>query len=298
MTKEEQNFKGYLWPYVYWPAHPDPLFEEFTYGDIGARGRKLKTTLNAGDFIFFWTNIAGRQYITAYYVVSEVVDTKTARQDKLIRKVFKNPHFTRKEIYEDDVVVFGDPEKSRKLGIPLLFDKRLADKLSLEICFSSSRTEAQNIGSACRQPRKLTEKDVKVLLDEIEDNVTKGKFPLAIPDWHEKEIESVLTRNPELLEKGYKIVKRKIDTGHGEIDLLFEDQEGNFIVTEVKEGVASEKTLAQVLDYKSWLEEKHPDKKIKATIVCATPHPRLQRVAKELNVLIYVYGGKFYTEKI
>ena len=286
-----------MWPYVYWPDHPDPVFEEFSYGDIGARGRKLMDTLNPGDFMFFWTNIAGRQYITAYYIVSEVVDVNKTRQDRL-KRGFKNPHFIRKDNYEDDFVVFGDPERSRKLGIPLLFDERLADRLSLEIDFSPSRTEAQNIGSACRQPRKLTENDVKVLLDEIEDNVTKGRFPLSIPDWHEREIESLIACNPELLEKGYKFLKRKVDTGHGEIDLLLEDREGNLIVTEVKEGVASEKTLTQVLDYRSWLEKTNPGKKAKATIVCATPHPRLQRVAKELNVPIYVYGGKFYTEQI
>jgi len=31
-----------LIPYVHLYDHPDPLFEEFTYGDVGARARKLK----------------------------------------------------------------------------------------------------------------------------------------------------------------------------------------------------------------------------------------------------------------
>lgn len=100
-----------------------------------------------------------------------------------------------------------------------------------------------------------------------------------------------------VLEKGYKLINRQINTPHGEIDLLFEDREANLIVIEVKEGVASEKTLTQVLDYKSWVEKKYPNKKVEALIVCATPHPRFERGAQNLNILIYVYGGKFFTEK-
>lgn len=38
-----------LIPYVPLSGHHDPILEEFTYGDIGARGRKLKKDLSKGD---------------------------------------------------------------------------------------------------------------------------------------------------------------------------------------------------------------------------------------------------------
>jgi len=41
-----------LIPYVKLPSHHDPLFEEFTYGDLNGRGRKLKA-LQPGDHVFF-----------------------------------------------------------------------------------------------------------------------------------------------------------------------------------------------------------------------------------------------------
>jgi hypothetical protein len=41
-----------LIPYVYLYDHPDPLFEEFTYGDIRARARKLKKFLKRGTMSF------------------------------------------------------------------------------------------------------------------------------------------------------------------------------------------------------------------------------------------------------
>lgn len=64
-----------LIPYVHLYNHPDPLFDEFTYGDSGARARKLKNDLNKGDYVFFHTSTGGKKYITGYYVVERVIDT-------------------------------------------------------------------------------------------------------------------------------------------------------------------------------------------------------------------------------
>jgi hypothetical protein len=58
-----------LIPYVYLYGHNDPLFEEFTYGDVKTRARKLRNKLKKGDYVFFHTSMGGKKYITAYYVV-------------------------------------------------------------------------------------------------------------------------------------------------------------------------------------------------------------------------------------
>src|SRR5262245_10676667 len=109
-----------LIPYVKLPDHNDPLFNEFTYGDVGQRGRKLKT-LQPGDHIFFHTTIQGRKCITAYYTVARVMDTKDVVKDPDLSSKFKNPHIARwlgrleykRHSPDDDVLVFGDPITSR-----------------------------------------------------------------------------------------------------------------------------------------------------------------------------------------
>jgi hypothetical protein len=45
-----------LIPYVYIPNHVDPDLTEFTYGDGGARARRL-LSLQQGDFVFFHSTI-------------------------------------------------------------------------------------------------------------------------------------------------------------------------------------------------------------------------------------------------
>lgn len=254
---------SFLYPYRYLPDHPDPLFDEFTYGDARARGKRLKEKLNRGDHIFFWTNIAGMQYITAYYVVDKMLEVDEAKKDHKIMEKYRNPHLKRsfyegKDVsYENDVVVFGDVKKSRKLGIPLSFNRTLAERFVFNppktIDFQNNRTDAENIGSACRQPRELTKEDVKFLLTEIENLNTDGKFPLDISDWREEEIESVLAKNPDLIDPDFKLVSRQL---HGHIDLVFEDSNGNLTVVEVKEGLAPEGTLTQILDYRQVIKEK------------------------------------------
>ncbi len=52
-----------LVPYVHL-CLPDPFFTEFTYGDRGDRGYKLKSDVNRGDYIFFHTSRGGKKLIT------------------------------------------------------------------------------------------------------------------------------------------------------------------------------------------------------------------------------------------
>ena len=80
-----------LIPYVHLRP-PDPLFDEFTYGDRGDRGRKLKSDVNKGDYIFFHASRDGKKYITAYYVVDRVLDVIDACQDDTICLKYKNHH--------------------------------------------------------------------------------------------------------------------------------------------------------------------------------------------------------------
>jgi hypothetical protein len=168
-----------LIPYVHLYNHPYPLFEEFTYGDSGARARKLKNNLEKEDYVFFHTSIGGKKYITAYYVVDRVLDTAEAIKDRNIVANYKNPHISEflsgeRTDKDDDVVLFGDPITSRIIEKALIFDKTLAEKLSLNIKFPKGKTETQAIGSATRAWRELTDKDVEVLLEATKSSEKEG----------------------------------------------------------------------------------------------------------------------------
>ena len=101
-----------LIPYVMLPGHPDPLFNGFTYGDLGQRGNQLKT-FKKGSYIFFHTSRYGKKFVTAYYVVDRAMDIATAVEDKLISVKYKKPHIqeclTGERKIDDSVILFGDP---------------------------------------------------------------------------------------------------------------------------------------------------------------------------------------------
>lgn len=161
-----------LIPYIQ-SSHLDPAFEEFTYGEIRQRAHKLKTATNQGDFIFFHTSISGRKFITAYYVVEQVLDTLLVCQQKAFISKYKNPHIEewlsgdRSIHHDDDVILFGNPKESKVLKKPLLFDKELAEGLTLGIKFSATLSERKSIISSTRAWRELTDKDVIFLLTSV-----------------------------------------------------------------------------------------------------------------------------------
>jgi hypothetical protein len=150
-----------LIPYIQKWDHHDPFIEEFTYGDIGRRAKKLKKDLEKGDYVFFHTTTNGIKLITAYYVVDRVLDIASVIKERNLLAKYKNPHIEecmRSAVPQkaENVVLFGDPISSKVLRRPLRFDKNLARKLSLSIKFSEGRSNGQVIGSATRSWRALT----------------------------------------------------------------------------------------------------------------------------------------------
>ncbi len=248
-----------LIPYVRLPDHLDPLLDEFTYGDVETRANKLKKDLKKGEYVFFHTTTRGRHYITAFYVVDRVLDTSEAAKDKLIAAKYENPHipeFLEGERSGDDVLLFGDPILSRKLPRPLPFDKRLAERLSLEIPFTPERSELSCIASATRQWRELTKEDVKILLQEIQEIGTTSMISQALLSTDEVEelceidLEKLIARNPDLLEKGLTLHARHFEvTAADEIDLLFTDKKGDYVVVELKLESVGRRALTQTRRY-------------------------------------------------
>jgi hypothetical protein len=282
--------------------HPDPLLNEFTYGDSGQSARKLKSALHKGDYVFFHIGGNGKKYITAYYVVDRVLDTVDACQDKAIRAKYKNLHIIecvakkRPKNDEDDALVFGDPITSQVFERPILFDTVLAKKLTLNIKFPKDRTEAQAIGAATRQWRELTDKDVNVLLRQLAAD--KGRFlrPALratdeVGETLERDIENYTARNPSLLGKGLRLVRRQEPLGIGRLDLLFENKQGHLVVVELKLNRIGRDAIRQIKAYIHDLRQEDKEKKISGVIVCSGVMPAFEEeLRKQQDIRILVYG--------
>jgi hypothetical protein len=164
--------------------------------------------------------------------------------NKAIVAKYQNPHI--KEYLEglrrnqDDAIIFGDPILSRKLPRPLLFDRALAEKLSLNIPFRKDLTENQCISSATRQWRKLTQRDVNTLLSEIEKSEKEGFGTDTILstdevlEIREADLENFIVKNSGLIGPDLTLKGRQVDTREGRLDLLFEDKNQNLVVVELK----------------------------------------------------------------
>jgi hypothetical protein len=297
-----------LIPYVNLYNHPDPLFDEYTYGEGGARARKLKNDVKKGDFIFFHTTIRNQKYITAYYVADRVIDTIDAINDRFIRLKYKNPHMNEMingKIPKDsgDVIIFGDPILSKKLDTPLRFEKNLASKLSLNIKFPGNKTETQAIGSSTRAWRELTDKDANILREQIEINEKAETHEIMlrtteeVADFVEKHLEDIVAKKPELIEESLKLEKRQLVTDDGRIDLLFEDTKGNKVVVEMKQHKIGRSTLEQIKRYIKWLKER-TDKQVRGVIVCEGVMPAFEEeIKKQKDIKILCYGWQLQTQK-
>jgi len=276
--------------------------EEFTYGDVDARARKLKKDLKRGDYAFFHTTIRGHRYITAYYVVDRVLDTSEAASIRAIVDKYQNPHIEeylkgdRRDL--DDAVLFGDPILSRKISRPLIFDRNLAEKLSLNIPFRDDLTENQCIGSATRQWRKLTDKDVNKLLREIKKCEEEGFSADVILstdevlEIREADLESFIVKNANLLGSNLVLKGRQVDTREGRLDLLFEGADENFVVVELKLHEIGRGAINQLRRYIRQIR-KDTKKKVRGFIICKDILPTFVKEFRKLgNIQIFHYGWK------
>jgi hypothetical protein len=280
--------------------HADPLFDEFTYGDSGQRARKMKKELLKGDYIFFHTSRNGTKIITAYYIVDRVLNTTEAYRDKAIRAKFKNPHLyecaeNKGQFGDDNAIVFGDPISSRILDKPLPFTRKLAESLSLGMKFQQGKTETQIIGSATRSWRKLSEKDIKILLASIEKNEKRSfrketRTSEEVAETLERDIESYIAKNPKVIGKQLRLSKRQYQIGEGRADLILEDKNNELTLLEIKLGFIGHDALQQIGSYVEELSNE-TNRKVNAVIVCAGIMPAYtEEISRQKKVKIMIYG--------
>lgn len=297
---------------TYLRHHIDPDFSEFTYGDGGYAFKKLKNSLTKGSYVFFHRTF-GRQrvrYIIGYFVVDKILSGIEVRKKKL----------TKADSQFDEIVIFGDKNKSKKLMQPLIFNKKLAQKFkSINFKFyrnnSGIKSDLNRINVHTRKnPRYISEEDKNMLLKEIKNN--KNKTPRdvlvsldlqesdlwgfdevhKISDENENYIETQLKLKPELIEKDMKFYERQTSYTSGSrrlrSDLLFKDKNNRLVIIEIKKpNQTSESILNQIEDYYKQLKNEGFNNPRKIIFISKNDiSPELLKQAKRLNVEIFLYG--------
>lgn len=72
----------------------------------------------------------------------------------------------------------------------------------------------------------------------------------------ERVLEDVLEGNLDALEKGLALIERQYRTAVGPIDLLARDQDGLYVVIELKRGRSADRVVGQIARYMGWVQRR------------------------------------------
>jgi hypothetical protein len=122
LTHLGQSLPGHLSDRM---MHLDPDFEFLTYGDRGAKGRQIASTLGGGDLIVFYSGlraISNRGQLVYAIIGLLTVDRIDKASEQPRSEWHRNAH-TRRELSNgaDDIIVFGTRRDSGRLfrAIPI-----------------------------------------------------------------------------------------------------------------------------------------------------------------------------------
>lgn len=106
------------------PAHLDPEFETFTYGDPTRNKRQQLLRLTGGDMLVFYAGLRPQEqrhgsllYIIGYFTIEKSYDVAGTEPwpSASLKHLWNNAHFRRKACDPGLVVVQGEPNSSRLL---------------------------------------------------------------------------------------------------------------------------------------------------------------------------------------
>ena len=143
--------------------------------------------------------------------------------------------------------------------------------------------------------------DSKDMLDLEEEN--EMGFPATGMSLSlERDMERSLIANLEQLEPGLKLYKSKGIAGHqvdtgvvGRLDILAIDNQGNYVVIELKAGEADDKVCGQILRYMGWVKRELANgKSVRGIIVASDFHKRVKYAVEAMpNVTLKRYEVHF-----
>jgi hypothetical protein len=125
-----------------------------------------------------------------------------------------------------------------------------------------------------------------------EELVEKTRIEEEISFGLERDLEEYISRNLKQLGEGLTLYSgegssgRQYSTDVGRIDLLAVDKEGNFVVIELKAGLATDRVVGQVLGYMRYVRKNlAKEKDVRGIIVADEFDERLQYAVAEIPKL-------------
>lgn len=292
----------------------DPMFNEFTYGDKGERGKKLLERVKHGDYLFFHTSKNGKRYITAFYKVDRVLPIEEARASKLISGRYENPHLLSQEVRPGEAIVFGNPLGSLELVTPLELSLELLSDLGFPHNPAPSQSVYQYLTSAFRSWRELSDSQAEQLVSiilnlpqQVELNAQTQLSSEEIPLLREKDIEDLLAASPELIDLQYVLLERQFvlpgDNKGRRLDLLLEHKAtGEHAIVEIKKGPIGLDATKQLEDYIKLYKASTGHAVVQGILVGNGILPRFEedvtKKVKDEGWLFFDYGWTFSLRKV
>ena len=98
----------------------------------------------------------------------------------------------------------------------------------------------------------------------------------------EKNLEDFVIAQLDRIEAGLRLEGRQLTTPAGRIDLLCRDQQGNYVVVELKRMRGSDQVIGQILRYMGWVKEAHPDSNVRGIVIVQQKDDTLQYAIKAI----------------
>jgi len=153
------------------------------------------------------------------------------------------------------------------------------------ITITSARQSADNYYEPSPEPNEGDDSE------KAESNRGEIQATSHLSQIYEADIQEFIVKNINLLEDGLRVIEqhKKISKDNkviGEMDILCKDMDGDYVVVEVKKGVAKREVAGQIATYWGWVKENLPTGKEPRGIIVASG------IDAQLELALIPFGSK------
>ncbi|OUJ19198.1 RecB family endonuclease NucS [Methanonatronarchaeum thermophilum] len=163
-------------------------------------------------------------------------------------------------------------------GTTLVHQKNNSDPINWQPPGSRPSVKTQNKKVELKSERTSPNETLTITIHETlhttSYNLTDGA-QLTL-NKQESQMQKQITKNPEIIEEGLRIIEAERKTGYGRIDLFGRDSQGNNVIIELKRKRVGPKAVDQLQRYIDYYQEKGY-KNIRGILVSPSITPNAQK---------------------